>query len=598
MESRSHRVTTIIMLSVIPLWSLCFVLLSMIPSSIGGDVKLTPVIKTLDGPIVGKVQSQGGTDLNFFLGVPYAKPPVGDLRFQLPQPMDKYTDVYEATELGPRCMQPRLLLSYIRQEMSEDCLYLNIITPGDSLGKGPKYPVMISILHESHLTGSGNDEIYLKAELVKRRNIILVTLNSRLNFFGYAKTEAEDGLAGNMALWDENFAIRYVKNNIEAFGGDPNLITIRGQGSGGTNVRAHTFSPYARGLFKNTIVEDRGYIILGERKLDRVEASTDIVLDRVGCLKAKDRLKCLQDVSAEDIISALPKRYVAFAPIIDSNYHTITSTNAEQVEVSNDVNTLFGFAADYGSIDLATVVPEIYAKAELTYDDALDALSIFVESNQVKKIAEIFIGDPNKPISIRKIQDGLVRFFNEIVPCDLYYAANLIAEADNLKKGVYTYEYNHVAQSNEYKLCDIDRELGVCVRNQQSPIFGQPYSSYWFHNPADRKMADIMMDIYSSFMRTGKPQLPNGKDWPNWNDPKSKDPVIATVVLDPKNGGYVDTYSPKFCLDNLDLVNSSLINKFHPFDRYELETQAKVDKKSSYTDFLYNAIQSIYYIDY
>ncbi|XP_074603935.1 carboxylic ester hydrolase-like [Brevipalpus obovatus] len=577
---------------------LCALLLAIIPSIICGDIKSTPVIKTLDGPIVGMVRNQGGTDLNFFFGIPYAKPPVDDLRFQKPQPVDKYIDVLEATELPPRCMQPRLSLNYIRQEMSEDCLYLNIVTPGDSLGKGPKYPVMVSILHEDHLTGSGNDEIYLKAELVKRRNIILVTLNSRLNFFGYAKTEAEDGLAGNMALWDENFAIRWVKNNIEFFGGDPNSITIRGQGSGGSNVRAHVLSPYIRGQFNRAIVGDQAFIVAGEDRLARVEASTDIVLDRVGCLKAKDRLECLQDVPAEDIISALPKRFEAFSPIFDTNYLTLVGSNEDIIESANDVSLLMGFSSDYGSIFLARIAPQIYAKAELTYADALDVLSIFVESNQVKKIAEIFIGDPNKPISIRKIQDGLVRFLNELVPCDIYYTALLTAEADNLKKGVYTFEYNHVALTNEYKLCDIDRELGVCVRNQQSPIFGQPYSSYWFHNPADRKMSDIMMDIYSSFMRTGKPQLPNGKDWPNWNDPKSKDPIIATVVLDPKNGGYVDTYSPKFCLDNLDLVNSSLISKFYPYDLYDMEMQAKVDRKSSYTDFLYNAIQSLYYIDY
>ncbi|XP_074604631.1 carboxylesterase 1C-like [Brevipalpus obovatus] len=573
--------------------------LSIVPWCIGGDVEMTPVVKTLSGPIVGMVQKYGGVNLNYFYGIPYAKPPVDDLRLQRPQPMDKWTDVVEATELPPMCLQPRLSLNQIREPMSEDCLYLNIITPGDALkNKGRKYPVMISILHLDHTFVSDNDLIRLKAEIVKRENIILVTMNARLNFFGYAKTAEEDGLEGNLGLMDENYAIRWINNNIEFFGGDKKAITIRGQGSGAANVRAHVLSPYARNLFQNAIAEDRDILIQGEDRLARNIESANIVLDRIGCSSPKNRLQCIQDVDANDIISALPKRDSAFSVIYDANYFTITATNEEVVDKANDVNLLLGFPSDHSSIFLAAILPKIYAKAELTYDDALEALGYFVQSNQVKKIAEIFIGDPNKPISIKKIQDGLVRFTNQLVPCILYYTAYLTAESDNLKKNIYTYEFNHVAQSNDYQICDVQRELGVCFRAQQAFVFGYPYSDYWFYTDEDRKMSDIMMQIYGSFIRTGKAQLPNGKEWPNWNDPKSKEPNVATVILDAKNGGTIDRYNPKFCLDNLDLVNSSLIPKFHPNDPYDMETQRKVDRKSDYTGFLYNAIQSLSYVDY
>ena len=187
---------------------------------------MTPVVETLNAPIVGKIENIGGTDLNFFLGVPYAKPPVDDLRFQLPQALDRTTELIEAIEFPARCMQHRLSLRYVREKMSEDCLYLNIVTPGKALiEKNKKYPVMVSILHRDYNIGSGNDELYLKAELVKRQNIILVTMNARLNVFGYATTEEEDSIPSNVGLWDENYALRWVKNNIEFFGGDPNALT-------------------------------------------------------------------------------------------------------------------------------------------------------------------------------------------------------------------------------------------------------------------------------------------------------------------------------------------------------------------------------------
>ncbi|XP_074603932.1 acetylcholinesterase-1-like [Brevipalpus obovatus] len=572
--------------------------LSMAPWAIGSDVKMTPIIHTLSGPIVGMVTNMGGSNLNVFYGIPYAKPPIDDLRLQRPQPMDKWTDVVEATELPPVCLQPRLSLRQVRQPMSEDCLYLNIITPGDALmSKGKRYPVMISILHAGHTYVSDNDEINLKSELVKRENIILVTMNARLNFFGYAKTAEEDGLEGNLGLMDENYAIRWINNNIEFFGGDKKAITIRGQGSGAANVRAHVLSPYARNLFQNAIAEDQDVLIQGEDRLARNIESANIVLDRIGCSSPKNRLKCIQDVDANDIISALPRRFVAFSIIYDKNYFTITATNEEVAALANDVNVLYGFSSDYSSRYLAITVPRVYAKAYFNYEDALEALEYFVQSNKVKKIAQTFIGDPSKPYTIKKLQDGLVQFLNQLVPCILYYSAYQTSDSGNLKKGVYTYEFNHVPQSNDYPLCDIDRELGVCTRDQQPFLFGEPYSNYWTYSDEDRRMSDIMMNVYGSFIKTGKPQLPSGKEWPNWNDPRSKDPNVATVILDSKNGGIIDRYNPQFCLDNIDFVNSSLIPKFHPYDRYDMEIQRKVDRKSDYTGFLYNTIQSLYFFE-
>ncbi|XP_074604627.1 acetylcholinesterase-1-like [Brevipalpus obovatus] len=575
-------------------------LLTVFQVSRAGGVSSTPVVETLNGPIAGMVKNVNGKDLNLFLGIPYAKPPVGELRLQRPRPADHWTDVLQAVKLPPRCMQPRLSLQYIRPEMSEDCLYLNIITPQNSLQeKSPRYPVMISIFHDDHVEESGNDEIFLKSELVKRQNIILVALNSRLNFFGYAKTNSKDEIEGNYGLWDENLAIRWVKNNVKFFGGDPDRMTLRGQGSGAVNVRAHILSPHTRGYFQNAIVEGQPFTILGEDRTPRVTNSTQIVLNRIGCSTSKNRISCVQDVDAADIISALPLRWNAFPPYHDPDYVPKADSDEDQISQANDVNLLQGFPNDFSSNPISIMWPKAYAKTDLSYQDALDVIGSLVKPDDVSKIAKIYIGDGSKPLTIKELQRGLVRFFNQIVPCRLYYENYLTAEAVNKKKGVYSFQFNHIPQTNDYQVADVDREFGVYYKAQQSFIFGEPYSNYWYHSDEDRRMSDIMMSVIGSFMRKSKPELLNGKEWPNWNDPQSKKANIATVILDAESGGIIDKSNPQFCLDNQEVVAQSLITpKFHPFDLRQEEFQHKVDEKSSFQGFLYHTIRKLYFIDY
>lgn len=483
---------------------LCGPIFKIFQLSNAKDVTLTSVVNTMTGPVVGIVKNMNGENLNFFLGIPYAQPPIGELRLQRPRPMDQWTDVFEATQLAPSCMQPRLSLPYVRQKMSEDCLYLNVITPGNSPDKkNSKYPVMISIFHDDHNEESGNDEIFLKSELVKRQSIILVTLNSRLNFFGYAKSNSDHKIEGNYGLWDEFFAIKWVNNNIEFFGGDPKRITLRGQGTGAVNVRAHILSPHTRGLFQNAIVEEQPFTILGEDRTPRLTNSTQIVLNRIGCSSPKNQILCAQDVDPSDIISSLPRRWNGFPPYHDPDYVPKADSDEEQIEWANDVNLLQGFTNDFSSNLISIVEPRVYAKADFSYQDALDAIGILVNPGDVAKIAEIYIGDGSKPLTIERLQKGLVRFFNQIGPARLYYENFLTAEAVNKEKGVYSFQFNHIPQTNDYQVADVDREMGVHYRAQQSFIFGKPYSNYWHHSDEDRKMSDIMMNIVGSFMRTG-----------------------------------------------------------------------------------------------
>ncbi|XP_074596698.1 acetylcholinesterase-like [Brevipalpus obovatus] len=569
---------------------------------LGGDqnLKYTPIVKTLTGPVQGKVMSFKDGEANYFLGIPYAQPPTGDLRFQDPRPVTAWTDVLKATEISDSCMQPRLSLYYVRRSISEDCLYLNVITPANALSdKSKKRPVLISILHNDFLTLSGNDEIDIKSKLVRQQDIILVTPNVRLGFFGYAYTKEDDGsLNGNYGLMDENMAIRWVKQNIDKFGGDPDSITLRGQGSGARNVRAHIISPYGRGLAKNAIVESQVLFEPGINVNQRVDLSTKIVLKRVGCYDVKDRIKCLSDVDGEKLVSATPERFVPFSPVLESDYLPIPD-GLVAVENANDVNLLMGYNKDDSSLALAIDAPETFADAQLTLEDAQDIVSIFVDSNSAKEVLQLFLDGNDKKLSIRKLQRALIDFVNFIAfSCKIYLVAEATAENENLKKGVYTFIFDHKPATSEYPICDLDEELGICFRSEQPFIYGEPFDDPYFYSDKDRKVSEYMMNIVGTFMRTGRPPMTNGKEWPNWNDPKSKKPNVGSLVIESSLSGMIDRKDPEFCLKNWNYVNSTLLDKYYVLDLYKMEKQAKVDKKSSYDGHLYSSIEYGLYQEY
>lgn len=219
------------------------------------------IVKTASGKLRGKQIS----DYYAFLGIPYAKPPVGELRWREPEPMEPWEGVRDAYEFGSPCCQDKTQVPPggdptdpgILKGGSEDCLYLNIWTP--ELSPENKLPVFIWIHGGAFCSGSGGGH-NAKPEPFVKRNVIFVTFNYRLGIMGYfahpeLSAESKHKVSGNYAHFDQLAAIKWVKENIAAFGGDTDNITIGGcsAGAGGTQVMCN--SPLARGLFKRAIIE-------------------------------------------------------------------------------------------------------------------------------------------------------------------------------------------------------------------------------------------------------------------------------------------------------------------------------------------------------
>ncbi len=225
-----------------------------------------PVVSAPAGTVAGRTE---GT-LRVFRGIPYAMPPVGPARWQPPRPMPAWTGVRTAAQFGPACIQPsRRVESIYASDLgatSEDCLTLNIWAPAGA----HRAPVFVWIHGGSLVSGSSRETTYDGARLAAR-DMIVVSINYRLGVLGYLahpalSAESPQGISGNYGLLDQIEALRWVKRNIAAFGGDPANVTIAGESAGGLSVMYLMAAPPARGLFSKAIAESAYMISTPELK--------------------------------------------------------------------------------------------------------------------------------------------------------------------------------------------------------------------------------------------------------------------------------------------------------------------------------------------
>jgi para-nitrobenzyl esterase len=233
------------------------------------------VVATAGGAVRGQAAAAGKE----FLGIPYAAPPVGVLRWQPPRPAAPWHGTRAATAYGPHCPQPPG--SFGRASTTEDCLYLNVFTPAGS--KAQNLPVMVWVHGGSLRTGESDD--YNPAGLV-RDGVVVVTINYRLGALGFLADSAlashPGGPAGNYGLMDQQAALRWVQHNIRGFGGDPGDVTLFGESAGGLSTLAQLVSPGARGLFQRAIVESGTYQ-LTQQPLAAAESAGQAFSDKAGC---------------------------------------------------------------------------------------------------------------------------------------------------------------------------------------------------------------------------------------------------------------------------------------------------------------------------
>ena len=272
-----------------------------------------PTAITEYGVVTGKL-SEG---MKEFLGLRYAAPPIAELRWQPPQPAPLSTATRTATSFGPHCSQ--LQSPFGIASTNEDCLFLNVFAPGRQRAAGARpLPVMIYIHGGAFLDGESDD--YDPIKLVNDGDVIVVTLNYRLGYFGFLATtglDAEGHVAANYGLQDQQFAFDWVKRNIAGFGGDPQRVTIFGESAGGLSVLSHMASPTAYGLFGAAIVESGSYGLAPPNvpSLSQAEAAGAAVATGIGC--AATDTACLRAASVQQVLAQQASPVLALSPIVD-----------------------------------------------------------------------------------------------------------------------------------------------------------------------------------------------------------------------------------------------------------------------------------------
>jgi carboxylesterase type B len=289
---------------------------------------LQPTVKTTNGTLVGVRNAQYSQD--FFLGIPYAQPPIENLRYKRPEPLHQPWKQLNATETGPWCHSSPLTLPVFSQtrnshEESEDCLTLNIVRPATAHSIS-KFPVLVYIHGGGFQEGSGADQRYNMSFLVQESvgvgaPIIGITINYRLSGFGFLSGSAlqKSGVM-NLGLHDQRAALGWIQDNVAAFGGDPSRVTIQGESAGALSVGYHFLAYGGRddGLFRAGIAQSGGPASIGRViTLQQQDSLYNDVLHQTGCISSTDTLDCLRGAPVETLKAAF--QGVSYFPVQDGD---------------------------------------------------------------------------------------------------------------------------------------------------------------------------------------------------------------------------------------------------------------------------------------
>ncbi|KAK5175894.1 uncharacterized protein LTR77_001034 [Saxophila tyrrhenica] len=330
---------------------------SVFPRQYNTTSQTPPTAQTKNGTYVGRYASRWNTD--YFLGMPYAQPPVGDLRFHTPMPLETYWNgSRNATEYGPECFGYGRDTWSQGNYVSEDCLTLNVVR---SRGSGDRLPVLVWIHGGGLVMGGSADHRYNQTFMVQQSAeagmpIVAVSINYRLSSWGflYGKEIQDSGNTMN-GLRDQRLALQWVQDNIAAFGGDPGRVTIQGESSGGTSVGAQLLAYDGRddGLFSGAIAESGNPV--GLNPYPTVEDWAPVIANisrETGCSNATNLLTCLRAVPTEkmnDVINSTATSGAAYGPVIDGDF--IVDDAATQLQQGRFVSVpyLLGCNSDEGT---------------------------------------------------------------------------------------------------------------------------------------------------------------------------------------------------------------------------------------------------------
>jgi para-nitrobenzyl esterase len=454
---------------------------------------MNPLVETRYGKLQGgKIES-----VCYWKGVPYAKAPVGELRFQPPQPPEPWTGVRDATKFGSVAMQPADALfggglGRVAESGSEDCLFLNIWSPG---ADGKKRPVMVWIHGGAFLFGSGSMPWYDGTQFAKHGDVVVVTINYRMNVFGFlhlAELFGEDyGFSGNCGILDQVAALRWVKENIEAFGGDPKQITIFGESAGAASVGVLLAMPEAKGLFQRAILQSgSGSLLLNSAA--KAGEKAEKILHQAG-IRPGDRDRLLT-ISAQELLQAalsLDPR-VSYGPVVDGRALPHHPIEALKEGAARDIPILIGVTKD--EYNLFTITDPTWTA--LSEQQLLQR--IYREVGPVpQQVVDYYLhaGDESEPTWQKLLRIMTYRVFTN----GMLRTADYQVE-QGAKVWMYRFDYETPVLGGKLKACHT-LELPFVFANLHQPGI----VNFTGDSPNRERISKQMHHAWISFARSGDP---------------------------------------------------------------------------------------------
>lgn len=491
-----------------------------------------PLVKTSSGSLVGKHLDILGSAVDAFLGIPYAQPPVNEKRFLRPTPHDGWEGILEATTKPPPCMQysSRNYSWNPTSTPSEDCLYLNVWTPAKCCCSfEERLPVLVWIYGGGFYAGSTDMDVYDGSAIASLNKAIIVSINYRVGIFGFLNSGSEEA-PGNVGLYDQNLALKWIKSNIGYFGGDPDKITIMGESAGAWSVSLHLISPMSRNLFNSAIIQS-GTVYHPQLVDDAGTAfyKANNYAKIIGCLPDDSSIqtnpevmKCLMGKSseelakAEDAFTSLMPQY--FLPTYGNKFLPTAPMKTINEGHIAPVDVLIGNNQNEATIFLNYIIPDIFkqdTEPQLNLESAkavLVGLFKLVAKPNSTEIYEQYFQNASDWDSNKIVETVGNAFADYVFNCPTYFFAEKVRNA-------YFYWFTHRSAKEKSA-----KWMGVPHFYEVPFLFGAPLKDTSIYTAEDKKFSADLIKKWTEFAKSGYPL--GNKDPETWPLFTAEDPVV------------------------------------------------------------------------
>ena len=468
-----------------------------------------------DVEYLGKYQTDSNTFI--FRGIPYAEPPINNLRWKSPIPAKKNLKI-DARQFKPACMQDRnntdwyhnvikafgsdpSLFDHVNS-ISEDCLYLNIWTK--SLETSARKPVMVWIHGGNDTAGWSYEPDYIGHNL-SNKDVVVVSIGYRLNIFGFFRHPNMIKQTGNFGLEDQILSLQWLKENIEYFGGDPNNITIFGESAGGAHISYHLVSPASEGLFEKAIIQSGGYNLISPYSLLDIHDAHSLAKEATDII-SPNNFEALRKIDSNKLLDASKAMGYPFHPIIDGNLIQKEILNIYSSENLNKVDLIIGSNKNE---------EYLYIDKELSIEDL------------IKQITESYPGKVERIMSLLDLSDIPLASdrlrTNQLTACPSIFIARQMTKSGNK-----VYQYLFSKQR-------VNSGIILSYHGAEIPYVFGTHDLYLPTTNKDQKLTASMMNYWTQFAKTGNP---NSEDtdvfWGEFGDDENYIILDTTIKTDQK----------------------------------------------------------------